>query len=240
MTKKEIKGWTIRVIKRIFVEFSIPATVATIWYFSTDNRSLHGWGIFFVSVSWFTAQIFRIIKQQRVEGEFGLVKSKLGEMVSKIEDQTKKVIGYSTGADSNAFLYPLADGDHIHLFLVNESEFSCYMVSVGMYEYTKDEKSLKLYECHHDVLHPVLWYKFAYTIPSFSGQKRFKIHLQTRVGCSYVQYILAEKINGRYIIAFTKWVNGKVEYIVPENFPTFNGKNPEFLFDEMKKKPING
>lgn len=241
MTKNKIRGWVIRVVKRIFIEFSIPATAATIWYFTTDNPSFHGWGIFFVSVSWFTAQIFRIVKQQRVEGEFDLVKSKLGDMVSKIEDQTKKVIGYSTGSDSNAFLYPLADHQgQIRLFIVNESEFSCYMVSIGMYEYTDDERSIKLQDSHHDVLHPILWYGFGYTIPPFEGQKRYKIHLQTRTGCSYVQYILAEKVDGRYSIAFTKWANGKVEYIAPDNFPGFNGQNPDLLFTEMKKKPING
>lgn len=241
MTKNKIGGWVVRVFKRMFIEFSIPASGATIWYFTTDNPSFHGWGIFFVSVSWFTAQIFRIVKQQRVEGEFDLVKTKLGDLGLKIEDQTRTVKGYSTGGNSNAFLYPMADHiDQIRLFIVNESEFSCYMLNIGMYEYTHDEKSIKLHDSYHEVIHPVLWYNFGYTIPKFEGQKRYKIHFQTRTGCSYVQYILAEMVNGRYMIAFSKWANDKVEYQVPDNFPASNGQNPELLFTEMKKKPING
>ena len=212
MTKKEIQNWVFRVIKRIFVEFSLPAIAATIWYFAASNPNLQGWALFFVSISWFTGQIFRIIKQQRVEGEFDLVKTRLGKMVDQIEEQTRKVIGHSTGSDSNTFLYPIADHqDQIRLFIVNESEFSCQLVGIGMYEYTSDGKSVKLHTSEHSVLHPVLWYGLGYSIPSFVGQKRFKIHHQTRTGCSYVQYILAERVNDKFSIAFTKWVNGKIE-----------------------------
>lgn len=241
MDRVTTKKWVLRVLKRILVEFSFPAAAATVWYFTASKSSLQGWALFFVSISWFSGQIFRIIKQQKVEGEFDVVKTRLNEMVSTMENQIRKVVGHATGGVSNTYLYPIEDHQgRVRLFIVNESEFSCQLVSIGMYEYTEDGKSIKLHSSEHDVLHRVLWYPFGYTIQPFDGSKNYKIHHQTRTGASYVQYIKIEKIGQHYIIAFTKSVDGKLHYVVPENFPGYDGINSESLFVELRKKPING
>ncbi len=47
MTIKEVANWIVRVLKRICIEFSIPALVATIWYFLAASSTLNGWGLVF-------------------------------------------------------------------------------------------------------------------------------------------------------------------------------------------------
>lgn len=240
MQRTELKKWVFRVCKRILIEFSIPAVAATVWYFLSDNPGLGGWGLFFVSSSWVTSQIFKIIKQQRVEGEFDLVKSKLGHMLERIEDQTRKVVGYSTGADSNAFILPVADNqDQVRLFLVNESEFPCYMVRSDIHELTEEGKTIFLHERTHDVVYPEQWYSSDYTLPFFPGRKKFNVYFQTRVACTYVQYILIERVRNKYLIAYTKWVNGKIHYVVPDNFPGYDPRHPEAVFAEMSGNRVN-
>jgi len=240
MQQKEIRNWVFRVLKRILIEFSLPAIAATIWYIWSGHSGLSGWGIFIVSSSWVSSQIFKIIKQQRVEGEFDLVKSRLGHMLERIEDQTRKVVGYSTGSNSNGFILPVADNqDQVRLFIVNESEFPCYQVRSDIHELTDDGKTVFLHERTHEVLYPEHWYSSDYTLPFFPGRKKFKVYFQTRVACTYVQYILIERVRNKYLIAYTKWVNGKIHYVVPDNFPGYDPRHPEALFADLSRNGVN-
>jgi hypothetical protein len=61
---------------------------------------MNAFGPAFFLTSWARGQTVRIRKQQKLEDEFQTVKRELGNLLGSISEQTRLLIGHSTGGES--------------------------------------------------------------------------------------------------------------------------------------------
>jgi hypothetical protein len=239
MNKKAVIGWVLRVLKRILVEFWIPALATLIWFFAVSNSTYNGAGIFFVSVSWITAQIFRIIKQQRVEGEFDLVKSKLGELVGRIEKQTEKVVGFSTGGDSIAYFTAWELGnDVISLHLKNISDYPVFdirgeWIDLDEFGGESEGKRFKRNEFTSAELHPKYVVEDLLVF-KMTGKDRLRINIFYRSRTrGYTCQVRAFREGTRFVFAVQNKSKEYNDIVISPNFPGYEGGDREAVFETV-------
>jgi len=99
-------------MRRLSAEFCVPLILSIAWTYwnwrtsSTDYRFVEKWIINFFAFAWGFSQWNRVKKQKKTEDGFVSVENRISEVVTKLEKNTERQIGMTTGGDSFAELVP--------------------------------------------------------------------------------------------------------------------------------------
>lgn len=238
-----------KILIQIIKEFWIQITLSTVWgvyrvYISDSSEN--NFTIFVTHfstslflLSWMLGQLIRVKKQQRIEEEFGTVKSKLILLAENLEKQTQDLIGYSTGGESITYLRPsyLIGKEYISLHLINESQYPVFDIQIDWIDLDElvDLENGKLWTRHQKLfgnLYPNKGIMDAYTF-DLDIIDNFKINLFINTRNKHIsQAIRIKKVDGIPKIAYRVLGDDGViiEQQIPEDYPGFNINNLESVF----------
>ncbi len=130
-----------KVIRQLAVEFAGPLLIALAWAAYSAHASgdsgpdkliANFAGAFFFG-AWALGQVFRVMKQQRVEAGLGGIESKVQSMLDDLGRKTEDLVGYMTGGNSWCYLMVQVDNanDATGLVsIVHQGKHPLYDVSV--------------------------------------------------------------------------------------------------------------
>lgn len=235
------------IFKRLLGEFWLPALVAfgwtaynlqpmpTVWDFKTF---VNVFGPSFFLASWATGQFFRIKKQVSLDQNITTIESRVTSLLEKLDKHTKDFMGYTTGADSEAYFLPMLSQDEaIELGLINQSSYPVFDVHAELIDLDEaiDPQNGKFWTRHHfDLanLFPNRIVMGAYRL-SMKGRDRLyvNIFINTR-GQNAIQQLRIARVDGSIQIATrTRAGENVVEQRVPDSFPGWNPDKPNELFN---------
>jgi hypothetical protein len=131
-----------KVFKQLFKEFWLPMAVAIIWTISNYiDAAGKGFGVIkilnvfgpsFFLVAWMTGQVFRVKKQQGVEG-------KLTALVDKLDEKTTYLSNLVTGADGFIDVDLIIFGTSCDIMVSSFGNFMQYDVDITIFDLSKRE-----------------------------------------------------------------------------------------------------
>ena len=135
-----MKFLTMNIAKQLFREFIFQFIVSLIWaYFATKDLLESEYTIFvylknfaacFFLTSWFSGQLLRVIKQQKVENSLSAVLRKLESVAENINSVYKDIKGYSVGGDSFCYVDVAIIGDNEMITVDHIGNYPLYDVTV--------------------------------------------------------------------------------------------------------------
>jgi len=240
-----------RLVKQICIEFypqfflSIAYAVYVVWTsrdnaassFSVFIKFISAFGPIFFLLSWARGQIVRIRKQQKLEDEFQVVKKELGNLLSSITEETRVLIGHSTGGESEGYFIPtIFQPLMVQFGFINSSEFPVFDVHaewIDLDEPNIDPRSGKLWTRHQLAIGTIHPNKVAMGIfaidTSHRDLVRISMFIQTRNSGGQQLFRIA-KVNGTLQIAIRTMLKNRNETQIPDGFPGYKPDNPDALF----------
>jgi hypothetical protein len=187
-------------------------------------------------LSWMFGQVIRINKQQKIEDEFGQVKTELKKLLDQIEKQTQDLIGYATGGDSVAYFQPsFFKPTELTLDVINISKYPVFDFSG---EWIDIDESInpeigKLWTRHNFMLGEIYPNKIAMGVLKFdlTNKDRLRINIFSRTrngGISQTFRII--KVGGQFKVAYKTTSENFNEVRIPDDFPDYDPKTPEKVF----------
>jgi hypothetical protein len=236
-----------RLAKQIFIEF-LPQLLLSVAYgayaVSTSRNTatslstfINAFGPSFFLLSWARGQIVRIRKQQKLEDEFQAVKKELAHLLGSISEQTRLLIGHSTGGDSEGYFVPtISQPLEVQIGFINGSEFPVFDVHAEWIDL--DEKGIDLQngkfwtrnQLAIGTIHPNKIAMRIFTVDmSQRDGARINIFIQTRNSGGHQLLRIAKVGNVLHIATRTKLKN-RDETRIPSGFPGYNPDNPDAVF----------
>jgi hypothetical protein len=236
---------TRRLVYQIVREFWIQTVFAILW---ATYRSWHvtgeiipvfiaNFGGAFFLTSWAFGQYMRIRKQQQVEDEFQNVKSGLQRLLDSLEQQTRYLIGHTTGGDSIGYFKPAVyAGSTIVVFpFFNVSEYPVFDVFAEWIDIDEpiDPPRGKLWTRNKIAIGTIHSKKVALNVFGIDMAQRehFRINvfIQTR-NRNIQQQIRIEKVNGQIKIAVKTDSENFSETNIPSDFPNYDQTQRDKVF----------
>jgi hypothetical protein len=188
-------------------------------------------------LSWARGQTVRIRKQQKLEDEFQVVKKELSNLLGSISQQTRLLIGHSTGGDSEGHFVPTIFQPLVVQFgFINSSEFPVFDVQaewIDLDEPNIDPRAGKFWTRHQlaiGTIHPNKIAMRIFTIDMSQREvSRINMFIQTRNSGGYQLFRIA-KAGGALKIAIQTKLKNRDETSIPDDFPGFDPTKPEGVF----------
>ncbi|AVI52191.1 hypothetical protein C5O00_13915 [Pukyongia salina] len=236
-----------KVFKQIIKEFWIQSLISILWgiyrvYFSEeeDNKFtvfISNFSAALFLLSWMFGQFVRVKKQQKIEEEFGAVKSSIISLTENLKAQTKDLIGYSTGGDSIAYFTPsfMKGKKGISLHLTNQSEYPVFDIQVEWIDLNEqvDLANGKFWTRHNHLfgnLYPKKGIMDALRF-NFSDDHDLRINLFINTRNKHVsQALRVISIDGVPKIAYRIMGDELIKRVIPDDFPGFDPENPDKTF----------
>lgn len=187
-------------------------------------------------LSWMMGQIVRVKKQQKMEEDFFHVKNELRDLLNKLEQQTKDLVGYSTGGSSIAYFLPLIPSNIpiVHLALINTSSYPVFDFWGEWIDLDEPRKSEMLPFTKHrfelENIYPNRIIENALVF-DLTQQPMLRINIFCRSRSSSVtQLVRIAKVNERLVIAYKVESPHYKEQNIPHDFPGYNPDEPDSVF----------
>ena len=238
---------TKKTIMQLLREFWIQTFLSLIWAIyklqfiqQGDNKLSLFISNFMASLfllSWLFGQFIRVKKQQKIEEEFENVRNTLQGLLTKIEKQTKDLIGFSTGGNSIAYFQPSIPAGTLTLCfdLINTSAYPVFDFSgewIDLDEPINPEKG-KFWTRNNFLFGDIYPSKIAMGLMKFDftnrTQLRINIFAMTR-NRNVTQQFRVVKVDNRLHIAFQTTSNDFKENRVPSDFPGYDADDIEKVF----------
>lgn len=232
-------------------EFWIPLSLALPWGFYSysglplEDRNLKNFinifGPAFFLVSWLLGQIFRVAKQQRVEGGLDSIESNIKKLLRELDERTRALEGFITGGTSICHAGFVAEFDrpfetYKRIVFFQQGEHPLYDVEVRIVDLDDFSKALANNDMsavfasdrHIEIkgLIPNTSREYLLSPPISMGDgnsRSFNIFYMARNG-TFTQAVRFAKVDGQWLYA-TRVHRPTGEQIVPlyesvpENFP---------------------
>jgi hypothetical protein len=134
-------------------EFWVPFLAALLWTAyniwgapqaaRTLNVAINTFGATFFFASWFISQIFRVRKQQKVEGGLSVIEASVKKTLDELEEKTADLVAHITGGESFCYLrgMPSHDGVSIDMLLIHEGKHTLRDVDARIVDLQEFETS---------------------------------------------------------------------------------------------------
>ena len=193
-------------------------------------------GAFFLS-SWAFGQYIRIRKQQHVEDEFQNVKGELRKLLTSLEQQTRYLIGHTTGGESIGFFMPTVyvNTSNLSFSFQNSSEYPVFDAFAEWIDLDEpiDPPKGKLWTRNRIVLGTIHPNKIALNVFGFDLAQRNRVRLNIFIHTrnrDIVQQVRVEKVNGRIKTAVQTDSNDFSQTDIPLDFPNYDPAQPKKVF----------
>lgn len=201
---------TPKILSQFAIEFSVPAVIAVAWTgwewykAESDYELISKAAIHFFAAGWAFTQWNRIKKQKRQEDGLSTVETDVKQLVQRLDESTRRMIGFSTGGDSFCEVIPTPVNPLVpnSFAIMHHGEFPLYDLTIRIVDLrrrdsigsTADDENI---------------YKFDTLIPDHlmtiglkspidrmdELERRFNIHVSARNGSS-VQMLQMKYVNG--------------------------------------------
>jgi hypothetical protein len=234
-----------RLMKQIVREFWLQTLIAILWAFyrtwptpaGSISTFIANFGGAFFLTSWAFGQYMRINKQQRVEDDFQTVKGELQRLLRSLEDQTKYLIGHTSGGDSIGYFIPAVyvGTSQIQFTFINNSEYPVFDVFAEWIDLDQpiDPPRGTFWTRHRLVLGTIHPHKAALGVFALDMSERshfrINIFIQTR-NRSIIQQLRAEKVSGLIKIALKTESENFRKTEIPSDFPGYDPAQPDKVF----------
>jgi hypothetical protein len=230
------------IIKQLISEFLIPLIIALVWsiYNLYDlpkdkvsiKSAINIFGPTFFFASWLVAQVFRVRKQQKVEGGLKSIDENIKKTLIELDKKTQDLASYITGGDSACYISGAPQANNIinDPFVVHIGNHPIYevharIVDLQLLEKIKDNitlENLRATEEHIEVgnLIPGHGKSIRNPINLGDGETRsFNIFYTARNG-SFTQLLRFRKSNGKWLYAMRVMREDKILHEhINEGFP---------------------
>jgi hypothetical protein len=237
-----------RAFKQIVKEFWLQTLLSILWglfklKFAEPKENLISVFITNFSaslflLSWMFGQIVRVKKQQKIDDEFNILKNELSKLLSKIELQTEKLIGYSLGGDSYAYFIPvIRNQNEISLELINNSKYPVYDITGKWLDMDQEPNLSGIGPLYNRIpftlgnLFPGLMKSKALTFDMTDKESlRINIFMFSRNTRPVHQNFIIKRQGDNIKIARNLTSNDFTEVKIPPDFPGYDVDNPDEIF----------
>ncbi|MBF0466229.1 MAG: hypothetical protein HQK88_04740 [Nitrospirae bacterium] len=211
-----------KIVKQLLKEFWIPLLGSTVWLLFNifgnsskknlcvkDVLTLFAPAFFFIS--WLTGQIFRVIKQSKVEENFSLMDTRFNKLLLTFEKKTNEMICNLTGGDSFTYFAIGSLNSNTNtgiLTAIHVGEYPHYDVTARILDLQKFEKIKSnptlenLAECSINIDLGILTHGLGKMFEQpwnveHENKQSYNVTFTARNG-SYSQKIRLKKVNGKW------------------------------------------
>jgi hypothetical protein len=153
------QSWDICI--RLLAEFRAPLTLSVAWTWwnwyisSTEYHFVEKWFVNFFAIGWIFTQWNRVKKQKNTEDGFVSVENRIGEVVTKLEKNTERQIGMTTGGDSFAEFVPAPTNslEPNSFALLHRGDYPLYDIDVRVVDIQRIDEIGNSAASHENIYH---------------------------------------------------------------------------------------